>query len=128
MAKTDYKSIDDYISNYDAEEQNVLKKIKSTIQEAVPDAEGVISYQVPAFRYHGWIFYFGAYKNHYSISCPPPWTVFEKFKKELSGYEISKSTIQFPKSQAFPFDLLTRMSAFRAKENLEREKNKPKKK
>ena len=120
MAKTDYKSIDEYIAAHDAAEQKVLQKMRETIRKAVPEADEVISYQVPAFKYNGWIFYFGAYTNHYSISCPPPFTVFDAFKKELDPYEKSKSTIQFPKSKPFPYDLLTKMSKFRAKENLEK--------
>ena len=70
MAKTDYQSIDEYIAAHDATEQKVLQKMRETIRKAVPEAEEVISYQVPAFKYNGWIFYFGAYTNHYSISCP----------------------------------------------------------
>ena len=96
MAKTDYKSIDEYIAAHDAAEQKVLQKMRETIHTAVPDT------------------------NHYSISCPPPFTVFDAFKKDLAPYEMSKSTIQFPKSKAFPYDLLTKMSKFRAKENLEK--------
>ena len=76
MAKTDYKSIDEYIAAHDADEQKVLQKMRETIHKAVPEVEEVISYQVPAFKYNGWIFYFGAYTNHYSISCPPPFLVF----------------------------------------------------
>ena len=120
MAKTDYKSIDEYIAAHDAAEQTVLQKMRETIHKAVPEAEEVISYQVPAFKYKGWIFYFGAYTHHYSISCPPPFTVFDAFKKELAPYEMSKSTIQFPKSKPFPYGLLAKMSKFRAKENLEK--------
>jgi uncharacterized protein YdhG (YjbR/CyaY superfamily) len=120
MAKTDYKSIDEYIAAHDVSEQKVLQKIRATIHKAVPEAEEVISYQVPAFKYNGWIFYFGAYTNHYSISCPPPFTVFDVFKNELASYDMSKSTIQFPKNQPFPYDLLAKMAKFRAKENLEK--------
>ena len=120
MAKTDYQSIDEYINAYDKDEQQVLQKMRNAIKKAVPDAEEVISYQVPAFKYKGWIFYFGAYTNHYSISCPPPFTVFDAFKKELAPYARSKSTIQFPKDKPFPYELLTEMSKFRAKENDEK--------
>ena len=60
MAKTDYKSIDEYITAHDAAEQKVLQKMRETIRKAVPEANEVISYQVPAFKYNGWIFYFGA--------------------------------------------------------------------
>lgn len=128
MAKTDFKTIDEYIATRDEEEQKVLRKIRETIHKAVPGAEEVISYQIPAIKYHGFIFYFSAFTKHYSLSCPPPWTVFEEFSDELSSNEISKSTIQFPKAKPFPYDLLARMSKFRAKENVELEKNKAKSK
>lgn len=124
MAKTDFKTVDEYIATFEKADQVVLKKIRQTLQKAVPEAEEVISYQIPAYKYHGWIFYFSAYKNHYSLSCPPPFTVFEAFKKELANNEMSKSTIQFPKSKPFPYDLLTKMAQFRAKENLEKSKKK----
>lgn len=126
MAKTDFKSIDEYIATRDADEQKVLQKIRATINKAVPGAEEVISYQIPAIKYHGFIFYFSAYTNHYSLACPPPWTIFEEFKEELASNEISKSTIQFSKAKPFPYDLLARMSKFRANENVELEKKKGK--
>ena len=126
MAKTDYQSIDEYIAAHDKDEQKVLQKMRQTIHKAVPGAEEVISYQVPAFKYNGWIFYIGTYSNHYSISCPPPFAVFDAFKKELATYERSKSTIRFPKSKPFPFELLSKMSAFQAKANKEKMKLKKK--
>lgn len=128
MAKTDFKTIDQYIQTRNAEEQKVLSKIRDTIREAVPGAEEVISYQIPAFKYHGFVFYFSAFTKHYSLSCPPPWTIFEEYKKELEPYEMSKSTIQFPKDKPFPFALLTKMAKFRAEANLRLEEAKPKKK
>jgi uncharacterized protein YdhG (YjbR/CyaY superfamily) len=126
MAKTDFKSVDEYISIFEKDVQVTLQKIRQTIQKAIPGVEEVISYQLPAYKYHGWIFYFGAFKNHYTISCPPPFTVFTAFKKELASYAVSKSAIQFPKDKAFPFELLTKMAKFRAKENFEKTKAKKK--
>ena len=93
--------------------------MRATIRTAVPEAEEVISYQLPAFRLHGWIFYFSAYKDHYAISCPPPFTVFEKFKAQLSGFEVSKTSVKFPKSDPLPLKLLGEMSAWRAQANAE---------
>jgi uncharacterized protein YdhG (YjbR/CyaY superfamily) len=124
MAKTDYKNVDEYISAFEKQDQQVLQKIRETILKAVPDAEEVISYQIPAYKYHGWVCYFSAHTNHYSISCPPPFTVFDVFAKELAAYKKSKSTVQFPKNKPFPYDLLSKMVKFRAKENLENPKRK----
>lgn|SRR5690606_5271212 len=124
MAKTDFKSVDEYISTFDQSDREVLQKIRETILKTVPEAEEVISYQLPAYKYHGWVVYFGAFKNHFTISCPPPFAVFEVFAKELAPYEVSKSAMKFPKSKPFPFDLLEKIAEFRAKENLENSKKK----
>ena len=124
MAKTNFQTVDEYISTFPKDVQATLEKIRHTIQQAVPEAEEVISYQIPAFKYHGWIFYFSAYKEHYSLSCPPPFTVFDAFKKELSPYEVSTSAIKFPLDKPVPVDLIKEMSQFRAKANLEKTQKK----
>ncbi len=125
--KLKFQTADEYINSFPKNIQDVLKKIRSTLQKAVPEAEEVISYQIPAFKFHGWIFYYSVYTNHYSLSCPPPFSVFEAFKKELSPYELSKSTIKFPLDKPVPVKLIEAMAKYRAKENIEAEKNKKKK-
>jgi uncharacterized protein YdhG (YjbR/CyaY superfamily) len=123
-----FETPDDYIESFSKDVQAILKKIRSTIQKSVPDAEEVISYNIPAFKFHGWIFYYSAYTNHFSLSCPPPFTVFDKFAKELEPYELSKSTIRFPLDKPVPVKLITDMAKFRAKQNIEMELTKARKK
>lgn len=120
MAKTNYQSIDDYISGFDAADRAALQAIRESIHAAVPGAEEAISYQLPAFRFHGWIFYFSAYADHYAISCPPPFTVYETFKNELIAYEMTKTAVKFSKLRPMPLELIQQMSAFRACENEQR--------
>lgn len=131
MAKTDFKTVDDYIQTFPKDVRAILEQIRQTIQKAVPEAEEVISYQIPAFKYHGWIFYFSAHKKHFSLSCPPPCAAFEAFKEELSGYKQSKSAVQFPLDEPVPVKLLHNMAQVQAKENLQKSKadsEKPKQK
>ncbi len=127
MAKTDYRTADEYIATFPDDVQRVLQTVRQTIREAVPDAEEVISYQIPVFKFHGWLLYYSAYKNHYSLSCPPPFTLFEVFKNELSAYEVTKSAIKFPLDQPIPVKLIGDMAMFRAKENIENESKKKRK-
>jgi uncharacterized protein YdhG (YjbR/CyaY superfamily) len=127
MAKTDYRTADEYIATFPDDVQRVLQTVRQTIREAVPDAEEVISYQIPVFKFHGWLLYYSAYKNHYSLSCPPPFTLFEVFKNELSAYEVTKSAIKFPLDQPIPVKLIGDMATFRAKENIENESKKKRK-
>ncbi len=127
MATTEKKKFgtaDEYISSFPDDIQKILRQVQKAIRKAVPDAEEVISYNIPAFKYHGWVFYYSAYKNHFSLSCPPPFTVFDVFKTELEGLEISKSTIQFPYGQPVPVKLIEAMSKYRAEQNAKAEKEK----
>ena len=43
MAKTDFKSVDEYIASQPRAVRDVLKRVRSAIRKAVPGAEEVIS-------------------------------------------------------------------------------------
>jgi uncharacterized protein YdhG (YjbR/CyaY superfamily) len=127
--KAKFETHDQYISTLSKDVQAILQKVRKAIKKAVPEAEEVISYSIPAFKYQGgWVFYYSAYTNHFSLSCPPPFTIFDEFKKELAEYEVSKSAIRFPLDKPVPVALITEMAKFRAKEALENAAKKKKKK
>lgn len=127
MAKTDFKTADEYIASAPDADQAGLQAIRKAIRDAVPEAEEAISYQIPAFRTaHGWILYYSVYSNHFSLSAPPPGTEREAFKAELAPYKTSKAAIQFPKSAPLPLKLIGDLAAFRARELAERAKAKGK--
>ena len=128
MAKTDFKTIDEYIATFEGEDAAGLQALRATIRGAVPEAEERISYQIPAFYHHGWIFYISAYAKHFNLSCPPPSAAFETFKDELAGYKMTKSAVQLPKSKPLPLDLIGRMAKVQAGANAEHEASKPSKK
>jgi uncharacterized protein YdhG (YjbR/CyaY superfamily) len=47
MARTEFKSVDEYIASLPDPVQGVLERVRSTIRKAVPEAEEVISYKIP---------------------------------------------------------------------------------
>lgn len=96
----------------------MLQKMRMTIQEAAPDAEETISYQMPTFRQEGNLVHFAAYKKH--IGFYPTPTATAAFEDELSTYEGAKGSVRFPLDKPIPFDLISRMVRFRVRENLER--------
>jgi uncharacterized protein YdhG (YjbR/CyaY superfamily) len=68
MAKTKKtKDIDGYISQFPDDVQAVLEQVRKTISKAAPDATAVISHQMPAFRQHGILVYFAAWKYHVGL-------------------------------------------------------------
>ncbi|MGI9074575.1 MAG: iron chaperone [Bryobacteraceae bacterium] len=125
MAKTDFKSVDEYITSQPEAVQGALKRVRSTIRKAVPGAEEVISYKIPTYKVDGAaVLYFAGWKQHYSL-YPAGERVVATFKDELAPYEINKGTIRFPLSEPVPVKLIERIAQFRAKEVADREKAKP---
>jgi uncharacterized protein YdhG (YjbR/CyaY superfamily) len=124
MAKTSFTSVDDYLASQPEAVRAVLQRVRSTIRKAVPAAEEVISYQIPAYKLRGGtVIYFAGWKAHYSL-YPATGGVAAVFKKELSRYAVSKGTIRFPLSEAVPVGLIARIAKLRAKETVERAKAK----
>jgi uncharacterized protein YdhG (YjbR/CyaY superfamily) len=117
MAKTDYKTIDEYHHVFPAELQDRMQSIREAIHKIVPEVEEVISYQIPCFKYKGYLIYYSAYAKHISLSYPFSEALLETFGKELKQYKVSKSAIQFPNMEALPLDLIKRIIQFRKKEN-----------
>lgn len=64
------KTIDEYISVFPKDIQEILKKIRATIQKAAPGAEETINYQMPTFTLKGNLVHFAAFKI-ISGSTPP---------------------------------------------------------
>ncbi len=112
------KNFQEYISLFSDDVQVILKKIRETIQKTVPEAEEVISYGMPAFKYHGMLVYFAAFKNHIGFYALPTGNL--AFQKELSVYKTGKGSIQFPLSQPMPLELIKKIVVFRVQENLKK--------
>jgi uncharacterized protein YdhG (YjbR/CyaY superfamily) len=121
-----YSTIDEYIALFPDDVQKKLRKLRAVIKLAAPNAGEKISYQMPAFTLHGNLVYFAAFKNHIGF-YPAPRGI-EEFKDELAAYKGAKGSVQFPLDQPIPYELITKIVKFRAKENLEKAEAKGKKK
>ncbi|MFL0246111.1 iron chaperone [Candidatus Clostridium stratigraminis] len=110
------KTIDEYISLFPHEIQEKLKNIRKVIKEAAPGAEEVISYQMPAFKFHGILVYFAVFKKH--IGFYPTSSGITAFKDELSKYKGGKGSVQFPLDEPIPYELISRIVKFRVNENM----------
>lgn len=116
------KNVDEYITTFPTEVQELLRKLRATIKKTVPQAEEVISYQMPAYKYYGILVYFAAFKNH--IGFYPTGSGIEFFKEKLSAYKTSKGTLQFRLTEPLPLELIADIVRFRVNENLEKAKRK----
>jgi len=95
-----------------------LNELRQTIREAAPEAQETINYQIPTFTLNGNLVHFAAFPNH--IGFYPTPSGMEAFKKDLSGYEGAKGSVQFPIQEPLPLPLIRRIVEYRVKENVER--------
>lgn len=116
MAEHEYASIDEYISQFSEETQQILLRIRQVIREAAPAAEEKISYQMPTFYLNGNLVHFAAFKNHIGL-YPAPSGISE-FCDELSVYKGAKGSVRFPLNAPIPYELIKRIVEFRVKENI----------
>ena len=123
MGKANFINVDEYISAQPETAQVVLQRVRSTLRKALPGAEEVISYKIPAYRLHGEIvLYFAGWKQHYSL-YPAGERMVAAFKDHLASYRVSKGTIRFPLSEPVPVKLIERIAKFRAEEAVRREQS-----
>jgi uncharacterized protein YdhG (YjbR/CyaY superfamily) len=109
------KDIDGYISQFPADVQAILQKLRTTISSAAPEATETISYMMPAFRQHGILVYFAAWEKH--IGMYPPISGDKALEKAIARYAGPKGNLQFPLDAPMPFDLIERIVKLRVKQD-----------
>lgn len=108
--------IEKYIANFPPETQAILTAIRTTINNAAPDALESIAYGMPAYKTNGKpLVYFAGYKRHIGFYATP--TGHDRFASELSAYKQGKGSVQFPLDKPIPYDLIGRIVEFRLDEN-----------
>jgi uncharacterized protein YdhG (YjbR/CyaY superfamily) len=110
------QDIDGYISQFPADVQAILEKVRATIRQAAPDAKEVISYMMPAFKQHGILVYFAAWTKH--IGVYPPISGDKTLEKAIARYAGPKGNLQFPLDEPMPYDLIERIVKLRVKQDL----------
>jgi uncharacterized protein YdhG (YjbR/CyaY superfamily) len=112
-------NVDEYLAAVPEEQRAVLETLRRTIKAAAPEAVEVISFGVPAFKYHGPLVFFAAFPHHcslYVVSKP----VLELFSTELASWDTSGTTIHFSPKKPLSAPLVTKIVKARIQENEER--------
>lgn len=117
MAKTDFKTFDEYHDTFPLEIQERMSAIRELIHKEVPEAVEVISYQIPAFKIgKSFLIYYSAYAKHISLAHPWSDALLKEFAKDLKGLKVTKSAIQLPNDKPLDMDFIKRLVKFRKEE------------
>ena len=102
--------IDDFLQNVPEPQKTELLRVRTIICDAAPDAEEVISYGMPAYKYNGkYLIGFSPFAHHMSLF--PGAAPVAGLAEKLSGYTLSKGTIQFTLEHPLPKDLIREIVA-----------------
>lgn len=110
-------SVDAYLASLPPERAAAMEQLRTTIRAAAPDADEVISYNMPAFKTHGqFLVSYDAFKAHYSL-FPASEAVIRELGEDLAPFLFGSGTIRLPADRPLPLDLVARIIAIRVAEN-----------
>jgi uncharacterized protein YdhG (YjbR/CyaY superfamily) len=102
-------TVDEYLEETPEPQRSTLAALRETLRRFLPEAEETISYGMPAFKLRGKaIAGYASFKNHCSY-FPHSGSVLPELAEELSGYQWSKGTLQFPITEPLPEALVRRL-------------------
>ena len=106
-------SVENYVSQFPENIQEILKKISQIIKENAPGVTEEIAYDMPSYKLNGQlVMHFAAYKKHISLFG----ITLESFKEELAPLLHHAGTIQLSLEKPIPYDLIERLVKARLKE------------
>lgn len=117
MAKTDYRTVDEYVAAQPESARPTLEAVRQLIRKAAPEATESISYQIPAYHLHGIVIYLGGWKEHFSL-YPIPADLPEQTAAEVAPYISGKGTLKFLYAKPIPKRLITALVKHQAAANL----------
>jgi uncharacterized protein YdhG (YjbR/CyaY superfamily) len=110
-----FTSVAAYLKAVPPAPRAALQQLRQTIKAAAPDAIELISYGMPAFKHHGILVYYAAFKDHCSLFMSTYFT--KAFKKDLAAYDVSKGTIRFTAERPLPAALVRKLVKARVAQN-----------
>jgi uncharacterized protein YdhG (YjbR/CyaY superfamily) len=108
--------IDGYIAAQPEAVRPLLEQVRAAVRRAAPEATEVISYRIPAFRQHGVLVYFAAFKRH--IGFYPPVQDDTDLQAAAAPYAGEKGNLRFPMDRPLPLDLIERITRLRLAQDL----------
>jgi uncharacterized protein YdhG (YjbR/CyaY superfamily) len=111
-------TVDEYLNTVAQPQKAELERVRSYIKSVVPDADEVITYGMPGFKYnHKYLIAYAPFKDHLSIF--PGGEAVTTFAAELAGFKTSKGTIQFTTEKPLP-DTLLKKIVLQRKEDIDK--------
>ena len=112
-ARRTIRDVDTYIAMAPKEARPKLSQLRQIVRAAAPEADEIISYKMPYYKYHGAMVGFAAFKDHIGFFG----ALSPEDRIEFRDYEIGKGTIRFPLDKPLPAASITKLVKMRKKLN-----------
>lgn len=113
-------TIPEYLDSLSPDQRTALDALITAIRAAVPDAEEVISYDMPAFKVDGRLLVSCAAFTAHSSLFPASAVVCQRLGDEVAPYVVGRGTFRFRAGLPIPTDLVTRIVRIRLEEHAAR--------
>ena len=102
-----FETIDEYNRSLSQDVLAAVDEVRGVIRSVIPDADEVISYQIPTFKLDGkYVVYVSGWAEHVSMYPVPERD--EQLLAELEPFRSGKGTLKFPLGKPLPHDLIRR--------------------
>ena len=108
--------VDIYLMEVSDEARFLLEQIRSMIMMIIPEAEEVISYNMPAYKYHGILIGFNAQENYCEFDVMSP-ALMRAFQERLEEYDTESGIIKLSTRKPLDVTLINDLIQARKKEN-----------
>ena len=110
-----FATVEEYIASYPPDVQKKLKQVRDAVRSSAPEAQELISYNMPGHKYKCMLFYFAGHTHH--IGIYPMTAITRATIKELKDYAGGKGTAQLPLDRPIPVTLIRKIVKQRVLEN-----------
>ena len=105
-------SVADYLVNLDDSDRSVIEHLLKLVKDDIPEAELVLTYGMPGYKYHGkYLVGFAAFRDHMSVF--PAAEPIEVLHDKLSAFKLSRGTVQFTHNNMISDDIVRELVAIR---------------
>ncbi|MBR3952543.1 MAG: DUF1801 domain-containing protein [Oscillospiraceae bacterium] len=98
------ENVTEYIESQLPESREYLSELRNIILSSVPEIKERIAWSMPVFEKENRSVSFAACKKHISLYLN--FEIPEKFKSQLSEFEIRKNTLRLPYGKKLPAELI----------------------
>jgi uncharacterized protein YdhG (YjbR/CyaY superfamily) len=120
LQKARPKTITEYINGAPKGARKKLREMRACIRASAPGAKESLKWGMPAFSYERILVTFAAFEHH--IGFYPTPSAVKAFAKDVSKFVTASASIQFPLEKPLPLPLIRKITAFRVRESIEKDR------